>query len=110
MFNLRNHKKTPQKGQNITEYAILIVLVIGAFIATSTYVKRGIQGRWKEAVDELGEQYDPTVMVTDINYITNVETNTSITATDVGGGVVTMRNDVSTTSEQKTGNSTVGAY
>lgn len=40
-----------RKGQNIAEYSILIALVIAAAVAMQTYVKRGIQGRMKDAMD-----------------------------------------------------------
>ncbi len=43
-----------RKGQNVLEYSILIALVVGAAIAMQTYVKRGIQGRVKDAVDHTG--------------------------------------------------------
>jgi hypothetical protein len=43
-----------RKGQNILEYSILIALVVGAAVAMQTYVKRGLQGRVKEAVDNAG--------------------------------------------------------
>ena len=38
-----------KKAQNTAEYAILIVLVVGAVIAMQTYVKRGWQGRVKDS-------------------------------------------------------------
>jgi uncharacterized protein (UPF0333 family) len=43
-----------RKGQNIAEYSILIALVIGAAVAMQVYVKRGFQGRVKDAVDHTG--------------------------------------------------------
>jgi len=110
MFDLRKNTRRSQKGQNITEYTILVILVIGAFIATSSYVKRGIQGRWREAVDEIGEQYDPTVMLTNIIYMTNTSTNTEITTQKVGTGIVTLRSDTTNTVEQKLGDTSVGGY
>ena len=48
-----------KKGQTALEYLIILTLVLGAFVAAGTYVKRGLQGRWKAAVDDLGDQYDP---------------------------------------------------
>lgn len=61
MLNLLKNKK----GQNTAEYAILIALVIGAAIAMQTYVKRGMQGSVKFAVDKVKKsdgrtgQYEP---------------------------------------------------
>jgi hypothetical protein len=39
------------KGQSTAEYAIVIGLVIAAAVAMQVYVKRGIQGKIKDAVD-----------------------------------------------------------
>jgi hypothetical protein len=47
-----------RKGQNILEYSILIALVVGAAVAMQTYVKRGLQGRVKDAVDNTGSGGD----------------------------------------------------
>ncbi|MFA5116755.1 MAG: hypothetical protein WC486_05680 [Candidatus Omnitrophota bacterium] len=44
------------KGQNTAEYAIVIALIIGAAIAMQTYVKRGLQGRTKDATDYMQNQ------------------------------------------------------
>jgi len=46
-----------RKGQNILEYSILIALVVGAAVAMQTYVKRGLQGRVKNAVDYTGSAH-----------------------------------------------------
>jgi hypothetical protein len=43
-----------RRGQNIAEYSILIAIVIGAAVAMQVYVKRGMQGRVKNAVDYKG--------------------------------------------------------
>jgi hypothetical protein len=43
-----------RKGQNVLEYSILIALVVGAAVAMQTYVKRGLQGRVRNAVDHVG--------------------------------------------------------
>ncbi len=44
------------KGQSTLEYAILIVIIIGALITLQIYIKRGLQGRLKSATDDIGEQ------------------------------------------------------
>jgi len=54
-----------KKGQNTAEYAILIALVIAVAVAMQTYVKRGMQGGVKFAVDKVKKgdsgtgQYEP---------------------------------------------------
>ena len=57
MFKFLNKKKT--KGQSTLEYAILIIIVIGALLSIQIYIKRGVQGRLKSATDDIGEQYSP---------------------------------------------------
>jgi hypothetical protein len=47
------------KGQSTLEYAILIVIIIGALLSIQVYIKRGLQGRLKSATDDIGEQYSP---------------------------------------------------
>ena len=55
MLNYFNKRR--KKGQSTLEYAILIIIIIGALLSIQVYIKRGIQGRWKAAVDDLGEQF-----------------------------------------------------
>jgi len=48
-----------KKAQSTLEYAILIIIVIGALLSIQIYVKRGVQGRLKSATDDIGDQYKP---------------------------------------------------
>ena len=41
------------------EYAVVAVCLVAALVAMSVYVKRAMQGRLRQAGDELGEQYAP---------------------------------------------------
>ena len=91
-------------GQSTLEFTILIIIIIGVFLAVSDYVKRGIQGRWKSAVDDLGDQYDPTTANTNLisTLISNSDMQIStINATD--GGVVTFRKDSTDSLDVKQG-------
>lgn len=47
------------KGQSTLEYAVLIIIVIGALLSIQVYIKRGVQGRLKSAADDIGDQYSP---------------------------------------------------
>jgi hypothetical protein len=47
------------KGQSTLEYAVLIIIVIGALLTIQVYIKRGVQGRLKSATDDIGDQYSP---------------------------------------------------
>jgi hypothetical protein len=55
MFKLLNKKK----GQSTMEYAVLIIIIVGALLAVQVYIKRGVQGRMKSSADDIGEQYSP---------------------------------------------------
>lgn len=65
------------KGQSTLEYAVLIIIVIGALLSIQVYIKRGVQGRLKSAADDIGEQYSPG----NTNYmaVTRVKSNTAET-------------------------------
>ena len=47
------------RGQSTMEYAILIIIIIGALLSIQVYIKRGVQGRLKSAADDIGEQFSP---------------------------------------------------
>ncbi len=46
-----------KKAQSTLEYAVLIIIVIGALLSIQQYLKRGIQGRLRQASDDIGDQY-----------------------------------------------------
>jgi len=48
-----------KKAQQTFEYALLVAIVAGAVLGMQAYMKRGLQGRLKEIIDPLGEDYDP---------------------------------------------------
>ena len=51
--------KMRNKGQSTLEYAILIIIIIGALLSIQVYIKRGVQGRLKSATDDIGDQFSP---------------------------------------------------
>ncbi|MCD4780108.1 MAG: hypothetical protein K8S27_06110 [Candidatus Omnitrophica bacterium] len=55
MFKYLNKKR--QKGQSTLEYAVLIIIIIGALLSIQVYIKRGLQGRFKSAADDIGDQF-----------------------------------------------------
>lgn len=83
-----------RKGQSTAEYAIVIGLVVAAAVAMQVYVKRGLQGKVKDAVDYndpsatmlTGRQYEPDYQTTEAMVQTRdaLETNQTLK----GGGVV----------------------
>jgi len=99
-----------RKAQTTAEYAILIGLVVAALVAMQTYVKRGLQGRMKDATDQVGlqnpslnatPQYEPYYMQQDVTQNT-IATDTENTA--VGGAITRTNNDASA----RTGTQTFG--
>jgi len=98
------------KGQTLLEYSILVVIVIGALVGVSNYFKRGLQGRWKLAVDDLGDQYDPRVTNSSVRYVIMSNTETRISAYNADGGFWTLKTDYANTIETKRGSIRVGGY
>lgn len=41
----------PRRAQSIMEYALLLAVVISAFLAMQVYLKRGLQGRLRDSSD-----------------------------------------------------------
>ncbi len=56
---LKYLNKRKQKGQSTLEYAVLIIIIIGALLSIQVYIKRGVQGRLKSATDDIGDQFSP---------------------------------------------------
>jgi hypothetical protein len=102
-----------RKAQSTAEYAIVIGLVIAAAVAMQVYVKRGLQGKMKDASDitmtdttsgaVIGQtnQYEPYYMKTDMDATRSASEKSK---TSTGGGVKReiVGEEVSTrTGEQK---------
>ncbi|TBR16577.1 hypothetical protein EPO66_04495 [bacterium] len=49
--------RSNMRGQSTLEYAIIITVVIGALLAMQIYMKRGLEGKLKDASDNIGSQY-----------------------------------------------------
>ncbi|MBN2097054.1 MAG: hypothetical protein JW714_01095 [Candidatus Omnitrophica bacterium] len=46
------------KGQSSLEFALVLICIVGALIAMRIYVVRALQGRFRQAADQIGEQYE----------------------------------------------------
>lgn len=57
-------------AQSTLEYAILIVIIAVALLATQAYIKRGVAGRLKSSADEIGDQFSShgTITVNTASY------------------------------------------
>lgn len=56
----RNKNYKIRKAQSTIEYAMMIACLAAALLGMQFYVKRSLQGRFKEAGDDIGEQYSAT--------------------------------------------------
>ena len=97
-------------GQSIIEYVAIVTIVLGAFVAAGNYIKRGLQGRWKATVDDLGDQYDPRVASTDLRHTIISNNETRIIVLNAQKGFYTSRIDITNSTESKSGSRTIGAY
>ena len=95
---------------------MILIIILGGLVAMKDYIKRGIQGRWKSATDQMGDQYDPQSVNSDILYSTQVNGQSQVIvnpgSTTVDGYVMpgqwTGRTDWTNTVETKTGSTQVG--
>lgn len=89
--------KKRKQGQSTLEYAILIIIIIGALLSLQVYIKRGVQGRLKSATDDIGDQFS--------RGNTNIQKTTTVRSytreTNFGGDVKStlLNNETTTTNE-----------
>lgn len=62
-----------KRGQSALEYVFLIGIAAATIIVASAYISRGFQGRLRAQADQLGEQYSPKNMKTDIRQNSTVD-------------------------------------
>jgi len=103
-----------RKGQTLLEYTVIFIVILGVMIAMKDYMKRGVQGRWKSASDDMGEQYDPQFINSNIMYSTQSNSQSIVTVQNgeygtAGSGEWTSRTDETNSLDQKTGFSQVGS-
>jgi Flp pilus assembly pilin Flp len=46
-----------KKGQGILEYAMILSIVVAVIVAIQLYVKRALEGKFKQSADQIGEQF-----------------------------------------------------
>ena len=96
-----------KRGQSTLEYAVLIVVIIGALLTIQVYIKRGVQGRLKSAADDIGDQYSDgnTNEVKTTNRSSTVEEtfNAGVSASNIIGNEFTntMDNSVVINAQQE---------
>lgn len=94
-----------KKGQSTLEYAVIIAVIVAALIAMQAYVKRGLQGRLRQASDDIGEQFSTS------NTSTNMTTTITVNSTErilPGNNSTTTTNTRQT--QNRTGSETIGNF
>lgn len=99
-----------KKGQTALEYLVLFTIILAAFLSGGVYFKRGLQGRWKSAVDDMGDQYDPLSANSYVVHRMNSNTETDILAINTEAGQWTSRTDQTNMIETKGGYISSGGY
>jgi len=101
MFDVR------QKGQSTLEYVILLGFVVAALIAMGVYMKRGTEGKLRESVDQIGDQY--SAGETESEYTTKSYLKQTENITKGGGSVIAIATPEDNM-QTKTGSETVSAW
>jgi hypothetical protein len=92
------------------EYTMLLAIIIGAFLGIGRYFKRGIQGRWRAAVDDLGDQYDPRTGNSYLRHSLQSNTDSTVLAINADDEYITRKMDTTNMIERKTGHEGVASY
>ena len=104
MFQYFQRHRRDHRAQSMLEFTVLTIIIIAVFLSMSSYVKRGMQGRWKSAVDDFADQYDPQQTNSTAIYTADTESNTAITTQNN----TTFRDDSSHSLERRSSYTQVG--
>lgn len=99
-----------RKGQNTLEYVLLITAVVVAFLLIQYYLNRGLQGRVREASDNIGDQF--TAEDTKTSYVLGTSStthDTQLPSGDAEGGNIIKSELVTPEVNTRTGSETVAA-
>jgi len=75
------------KGQSTLEYVILLGFVVAALIAMGAYMRRGTEGKLRESVDQIGEQYEAGHTTGSYTVTTNLRQHESL---ETDGHITTL--------------------
>lgn len=98
-----------RKAQSSLEYAVLIIAVVAALIAMTIYLKRGMQGKFRQGADELGSQYEPGKTTSDITLESSGHVITNVTSTVTADNKIltTINTNIESERESRHGTETV---
>ena len=93
-----------KRGQSTLEYGVIVAVIVAALLAMQFYLKRGVQGKLKQAADDTGEQYTP------LNTTSNITTTSTVNSTEtVVGGSNPTTTTASDQTQTRTSNENVGS-
>lgn len=74
------NKKRMNSAQSILEHSVVTVCFIVALVAMGAYIKRGMQGKYKEVADSLGPQYSQqqSYFTNNIDFTSDTTTSTEV--------------------------------
>jgi|WetSurMetagenome_2_1015567.scaffolds.fasta_scaffold1130210_1 hypothetical protein len=75
---LKSHKR---KAQSTLEYTMVFACIVAALLGMGIYIKRGFQGRFREAADQIGDQYSAKTTKSDMTQMIFNPTNVTVTTT-----------------------------
>jgi uncharacterized protein (UPF0333 family) len=96
-----------KKGQSTLEYAVVIAIIVAGLIAMQVYIKRGVQGRLRQASDDIGEQFSPGNTNTDYTTTSNVTSTETIRGGSLANKTMPTARTVSNQQQNRTGSETV---
>ncbi|MDD4938679.1 MAG: hypothetical protein PHI60_00760 [Candidatus Omnitrophica bacterium] len=109
-LNREVNNMTRNQGQSTLEYALIIAVVVGALLAMQIYFKRGVQGKLREATDDIGGQYSAgNVQAKYITTQAGDKVTKEMVGTEEAGGEGAIRTEVITAAEVTTSASGEGA-
>jgi uncharacterized protein (UPF0333 family) len=98
-----------KKGQSTLEYSVIVAVVVAGLIAMQVYIKRGMQGRLRQASDDIGEQFSPGYTTSNYTTTSNVTSNESTVGSAQGEETTVRSESTSAQTQSKTGNEAVAA-
>ncbi len=75
------NRQRKQRAQSVLEYTMVVVCLAGALLTMQIYVKRSIQGRVRDAADEIGEQYSAETTTSSLTQTTATPKDRFVTIT-----------------------------
>lgn len=99
-----------KRGQSTLEYAIIIAVVVGALISAQIYIKRGLMGRYKQATDDIGEQWSARASTYDYTIVSSSSSTETTRPHVVGSETMSMTTSRVTQEQTRTGTEYISDY